>query len=174
MRFTSICLLVLVFKATAFAAEAVSGEPQVTQAMLTEIRQLRHDLQTTAATIQRVQIVMYRLQVEAAQLDRATQRVEQARANCRQAQMQRKVFTGQIEQAEARRRNAESPSDQAAAEQLLAQFKSSADEWAGEEQQCQAEQVDAETQLRAEQSKMNDLQEQLDKLDNALAGDGKK
>jgi hypothetical protein len=68
--------------------------------MLTEIRQLRHDLQTTAATIQRVQIVMYRLQAEAALMDRATQRLDQARAGCSQGQMQRKRLAAQIEQAE--------------------------------------------------------------------------
>ena len=40
---------------------------------------------------------------------------------------------------------------------------------ANEEQQCQAEQADAEIQFRSEQAKMIDLQDQLDNLDRVLA-----
>jgi uncharacterized protein YhaN len=169
MRRTSVCFLLLLFKTTAVTAQTASADSQMTQAMLAEIRQLRQDLQTTAATIQRAQIVMYRLQVEGAVLDRATQRLEQARAGCNQAQQQRKLVTTQIEQAEARKRNSHSSSDQTVVEELISRLKSSVEMWAGEEQQCQIEQVDAESQLRAEQTKMNDLQDQLDKLDKILA-----
>jgi hypothetical protein len=39
---------------------------------------------------------------------------------------------------------------------------------------CQGNQVDAEIQVRVEQAKMSELQDQLDKLDKILAGDGRK
>ena len=48
-------------------------------------------------------------------------------------------------------------------------LKSSVEMWDTQEQQCQVEQADAETQFRAGQAKMNDLQDQLDNLDKALA-----
>ena len=151
-------------------AQALLPDSQATQTVLTEIRQLRHDLHTTAATIQRVQIVMYRLQAEAALMDRATQRLDQAHAGCSQGQMQRKRLAAQIEQAETRKRNAQNPSDQRAAEEMLSNLKDSDEMWASQEQECQIEQTEAETQFRAEQAKMNDLQAQLDKLDRLLAG----
>jgi chromosome segregation ATPase len=153
-------------------AQTPLPDSQATQSVLTEIRQLRHDLQTMAATIQRVQIVMYRLQAEAALSDRATQRLDQARAGCSQGQMRRKGLAAQIEQAETRKRNAQNPSDQKAAEEMLSNLKASAEMWASQEQECQVEQSEAESQFRAEQAKMTDLQAQLEKLDRLLAGSG--
>ena len=69
----------LLLTAAAFAQTA-SPDTQLTQALIAEIHQLRQDLQTTAVTIQRVQIVMYRLQTEASLLYRATERLDNARA----------------------------------------------------------------------------------------------
>jgi chromosome segregation ATPase len=145
-------------------------DSQTSHALLAEIRQLRQDLQTVAATIQRVQIVMYRLQAESALLNRATERLENTRAGCSQAREQRKYMTAQLEQAEARQRNSHSPIDQKVAEDMLAQLKSSTEMLASTERDCQTSEIDAQVQLRAEQAKMDDLQDQLDKLDKVLAG----
>ena len=60
------------------------------QAMLAEIRQLRNDLQTAAATIQRVQIAMYRLQSQEAVMERVTRRRDQLRDQCTQIRQQQK------------------------------------------------------------------------------------
>jgi chromosome segregation ATPase len=122
------------------------------------------------ATIQRVQIAMYRLQSQAGVLDRATQRLDQARATCSQAEEQQKMFTAQIEQAEARARDAQNPAEQKAAEQMVSNFKSAVETFAAQETQCQADRVDAENQFHIEQAKMNQLEDQLDKLDQQLAG----
>jgi hypothetical protein len=168
------CFLTALLNSAPVAAQPASPDSQTTQLMLAEIRQLRQDLQSAAATIQRVQIVMYRLQSQAALLDRATQRLDQARAVCDQVQDQRRRTAAQIEQAEARRRDSRSQSDQAAAEELLVQLKSSAEMWAGDEQRRQVEQADAENQVRAEQAKTNTLQDQLDQLDRVLSAYGRK
>src|SRR5437660_8791303 len=81
-------------------AQSASPDTQLTQALLTEIRQLRQDLQTTAVTIQRVQIVMYRLQAETAAVNRATQRLDDARTRCNQAQTQHKMMNTEVERFE--------------------------------------------------------------------------
>jgi predicted secreted protein len=83
--------------------------------------------------------------------------------------MQRKMFKSRIEEAEAAR-GSQNPGEQKAAEQMLANLKSGLEMFAGEEQQCQVERADAENQFRSEQAKMNDLEDQLDKLDKLLAG----
>ena len=171
MRLKLACLAILLLKTT---ATAQSASPDLSQAMLAEVRQLRQDLQSAAATIQRVQIAMYRIQAESTLLDRAMQRLDQARAACTGTEWQRKMFTTQIEQADARKRNSQSSSDKNAAEEQLSGLKSSLDQLASQEQQCQVEQVDAEAQFRAEQAKMNDLQDQLEKLDKALSGYGRR
>ncbi len=170
MRLELACLATLLLNATA-TAQSASPDSQ-NQAMLVEVRQLRQDLQMAAATIQRVQIAMYRLQAAATLLDRATQRLEQARASCTVTEEQRTMFTSQIEQVDARKRNAQSSSDQNAAEAQLSQLNFALQQLASQEQKCQVEQVDAEAQFRTEQAKMNDLQDQLEKLDKALSGVG--
>jgi chromosome segregation ATPase len=156
--------------AAAAAAQAPAPESQATQALLAEVRQLRQDLYATATTIQRVQIVMYRLQAEGAELNRAAQRLDEARVRCSQTQMQRKWLAAQIQMTEGRRRDSQNAADQKAAEAMLVQLKSNDDALTDAEQQCRPGEIDAETQLRAEQAKMNELQDKLDKLDRALAG----
>jgi hypothetical protein len=158
----------LLMTAAVFGQTAPPDSP-TTQALLAEIRQLRQDLQNVAAIIQRVQIVMYRLQLETALVNRATERLENARVGRSQAQGQRKYLAAQLEQAEARQRNSQNPSDQKIAEGILAQLKSSAEMLASTEQECQTTELDAQAQLRTEQAKMDDLQDQLDKLDRVLA-----
>jgi len=165
----SIFRLTLFLGTTAAFGQTTAPDSPVTQTLLSEIRQLRQDLQTTAATIQRVQIVMYRLQAEASLLYRATERLDNARAGCNHVQARRKMMTAQIEQAESRQRSSQNPSDRKAAEEVLHGLKSSVEMLASEEQQCQVEQVDTETRFRTEQAKMSDLQNQLDNLDRILA-----
>ncbi len=168
----SICLALL-FPVLALA-ETNSADSPLAQSMLTEIRLLRQDLQGAAATIQRVQIAMYRVQAQSSQLDRATQRVEQSRVGCMGMQWQQKNNTRQMEQAQARKANAQNPQEQKAAEAELQQLRLFTEQLASQEQQCQIEQAEADNQFRQEQAKMNDLQDQLDKLDRVLAGYGKK
>ena len=150
------------------------SDSQVTQALVSEIRELRQDLLTTAATIQRVQIGMYRLQAEAGLLDKATQRFDQARMVCKQAEAQQKSAQSQIEQVELRKRSSQEASIQGREEQFLVQLQASLGQFGEEASQCQAERLDAENQFRAEQAKMSELQDQLDRLDQALAAQAKK
>ena len=117
---------------------------------------------------------MYRLQAEAALVDKASQRLDQARSECKQAQAQQKVVASQIENAEARKRNSQNTPDEKIAEQLITNLQATVVMWAAQAQECQPEEVDAETQFRAEQAKMNELQGQLDQLDQILASHGRK
>jgi chromosome segregation ATPase len=156
---------------TAFS-QTSQPDPQLTQALLTEIRHLRADLQTTAATVQRVQIVMYRLQAETEVLNRATGRAEMAHRQCDQARQQRTFAAQQIDRLQSALPTARTPEQRAELEQTLANLRSNLEMSATEDQECQAEVQEAELQLRAEQAKMSDLQDQLDKLDKALAKAG--
>ena len=174
MRRILICFAGLLLKTTGVVAQTAPPDPQITQAVLSEIHQLRQDLQATAAIIQRVQIVLYRIQVQENQLDRATQRLETARDVCKGMEMQRKQFTTQIEQTESAKRSAQNASDRQAAEETLARLRSTAEMFASEARDCLGNQMDAETQVRAEQAKMSELQEQLERLDKVLAGDGRR
>jgi hypothetical protein len=164
----------LVLNAVPAIAQPVSSDPQMAQPMVTEIRELRQDLRNVAATIQRSQIIMYRLQTQSALVDKASQRLDQARSECKQAQMQQKLIASQIERAEAKKRNSQTGAAEQSAELLIANLQSSLDMFMSQAQQCQPEEIDADNQFRAEQAKMNELQNQLDYLDQVLAGQARK
>jgi chromosome segregation ATPase len=151
-------------------AQTPSPDAQLTQALLTEIRQLRQDLQTTAASIQRIQIVMYRLQAQTAVVNRATQRLDDARNRCTAAQNQQRGLTTQIQQMEERLRGNIEPVERKQVEEQLRRLKSNLELFAAEEQQCHAREADADSQVRVERVKMSELEDQLDKLDKVLAG----
>ena len=61
------------------AAQKPSSDSETLQALLTEIRQLRKDLQITSVAAQRVQIVLYRLQGEREAIGQLAQSLQSAR-----------------------------------------------------------------------------------------------
>jgi chromosome segregation ATPase len=142
------------------------------QTVLPEIRALRLDLRNTAATIQGVQIVMYRLQAQAMSLERATGRLDMARGQCKAAQDGQKFAAAQIESM--KKQNAQNGDKQKNIQQMISQLQANTEIWATQAQTCQGEQADAEAQFRVEQAKMSELENQLEQLDQALAGQGKK
>jgi chromosome segregation ATPase len=151
-------------------AQTSSTDAALTQALLTEIRGLRQDLQVTAATIQRVQIIMYRLQAQTALMNRVTQRLDDARNRCTQAQNQNKMFTTEIQRAEDRLRTSQNPTEQKQLQDQIARFKSQIEMFSSEEQQCRVRESEADANYRSERAKMAELEDQLDKLDKVLAG----
>ncbi|HTS50116.1 MAG TPA: hypothetical protein VMH05_19355 [Bryobacteraceae bacterium] len=170
MRCTLMLLTTLGIYAVPAGAQEASQDLQIARTLVTELRELRQDLRNTAASIQRVQIVMYRLQAQATLVDKAAQRFDQARGECKAAEIQKTFTATQIERAEARKRNSQNASEQKAAEDLISGLQSSIQELAEQAQRCQVDQTDAENQLRTEQSKMSELESQLEKLDQSLAG----
>jgi hypothetical protein len=168
--------LILFMVAAGMPAAAQTGtpaDPQMTQALLTEIRGLRQDLQNTAAVIQRVQIVMYRLQAQTAMVTRASQRLDDARNRCNGAQQLVRMRTSQIAQMEDQVRNGQTPADRKRAEDTLPTLKADLEHATTDEQQCHMRESEADSQWRSEQQKMSMLEDQLDKIDKVLSNVGK-
>jgi chromosome segregation ATPase len=164
-----IWVLTLLLTMPAAFAQSDTSDVVVAKALLGEVRQLRQDLQATAAMIQRVQIAMYRLQTESVQLDQGKQRLEQARYQCAHTQHQQKSITARIQEAEARERDAANPDARKAAATSLVQLKSELEALAGQEQECQMEQIEAGNQVRDTQARVNELLDQLDRFDKLFA-----
>src|SRR5450756_1081560 len=72
------------------AAQTASPDTQALQALVTEIRQLRLDLQATTIATQRVQIGLYRLQTQTALATRASSRLDDAKSSLGNLQSERK------------------------------------------------------------------------------------
>src|SRR6266404_1881234 len=165
------CLLipVLLLIPVPVFGQSASTDSQTLQALLVEVRQLRHDLQTTTIAAQRAQILLYRLQGQEAAVTRASQKVDDARARITETQSNRAKLTSDIKRHEDFVNTAEdSPADRKQVEEVLTQLKGKFASLENEEQQRQTREIEAEDQLRTERAKLGELQDQLDRLEKVL------
>ncbi len=165
------CLLILglLLIAAPVLGQSASTDSQTLQALLSEVRQLRHDLQTTTLAAQRAQILLYRLQGQEAIVARASQRLDDARARLTEIQAARVRLTSDIKQHEDFISHAEnSPGERKQIEDLLPRLKANLASLESDEQQKQTRQMEAEEQLRLERAKLSGLQDQLDRLEKVL------
>jgi hypothetical protein len=166
-RLAFLAIGLLLFSPTAFGQTA-SPESQTLQALLTEVHQLRQDLQTAAAAARKAQILIYRLHVQETAVARASQRLDQATSALDQFQAQRKWQALQIKRYEDMRGRAENPDARKQFDDAISDLKAQMDAWVPEEQEAQAKELGFAEQLRMEQAKLDQLQNELDQLDRAV------
>ena len=160
--------LSLLFAAAAFAQQ---NAPDPLQALLAEVHQLRMDLQATTLTAQRVQILLYRVQLQQSATARAATHADEVHLKLLAAQ-QALARNNQDLQAAQDWLDQNRSADPARINQVQSQLKMSKqglETWQKDQADWQAKDIDAQSQLRAEQAKLNELQATLDKLDQALA-----
>ena len=151
-----------------FCAAWMQAQPSTDVQLLNEVRQLRQDLATTTLSMQRTQILLYRLQLADDALIRATQRADEARTRLAAVQQRHKNKASQIQSLEAQLNLPPDPSLKEKLPEIIAQFKSELESWAPDEQDAQTRQIEAESQLRIQQARHDDLEAALDKLDKQL------
>jgi|ERR1022692_71208 chromosome segregation ATPase len=146
-----------------------STDSETLQVLLGEVRQLRQELKTTTAAVERAQILIYRLQFQEAVVARDVQRLDDARAKLTQSQTAYKELERDIKRIEDRRANSNTIPEQKQNDEQLARTKTYMETvLLPQEQQNQARVTDCEQQLRLEQEKLTEFQDQLDQLDAVL------
>ncbi len=124
MNRSSLFVLNLLLFSTACFGQTTPGDSQTLQALLSEVRQLRQDLQTTTIAGQRAQILIYRLQGQEAAVARASQRLDEARDKLARIEEQRQQVVTAIKRTEGLISNTDNPPTQRKElEDSLAQFK---------------------------------------------------
>jgi chromosome segregation ATPase len=146
----------------------MQAQPATDSQLLNEVRQLRQDLASTTLSMQRTQILLYRLQLSDAAMTRATQRADQARTQLNGLQQRLKNDADQIKAMEDELNGAPGATPKAALPSMIANLKKDMENWTPQMQDAQSKQIDAESQLRAEQAKRDALEAALDKLDKQL------
>jgi hypothetical protein len=144
-------------------------EPDTIQALLTEVRQLRQDIEAMTVASQRVQIALYTLQMQDAALTRSTQRADNARNKCSGAEGNRSHITESIQRFERALASAKlSEQETRDFQSGLAQSKTELEQANLAVQSCQVAESEASSQLRTDQAKMSDLQDRIERLDKVL------
>jgi chromosome segregation ATPase len=170
MRLRTPLLFALLFLATSAPAQTKSADTQTLQQILGELRQLRRELQATAAAAQRMQILMYRLQAQETVVRRLQDRADDSRSKLTQIEQEKGKLSEGIKQFEdsQTQNQSDDPATRKEAEQTLANLKGRLEVISSEETETQAKLTDTEEQLRVEQAKLGRLQDELDRLDKSL------
>lgn len=162
----SLFLISLLVGATLAFSQASQSDSQTLKSLLEEVRLLRVDLRTTTVAAQRVQIGLYRLQIQDAAVARASAVLEAAHSKLTQLQDAHRHFVTEIEQLEHQRDQAQDFSERPRIEEeRLPRAKMSLEQVSHEEEQRLARTNEAEGELKDEQVKLNGLHSLLDQLD---------
>src|SRR5260370_40937351 len=108
----TLLLILTPYRCGATYGQAAPTDSQTLQALLAEVRQLRHDLQTTAATAQRAQIALYRLQRQDEAVARPTEHLSDARSKLGNVEADRNKKAGEIQSAKAALSHNDAPAAQ--------------------------------------------------------------
>src|SRR6266481_5236990 len=105
------CLLILGLSliAAPVLGQSASTDSQTLQALLAEVRQLHHELQTTTLAAQRAQILLYRLQAQQSVVRRMQERVDDTRSKLAQIHAEQKRLTCAVKQYEDSASHADTP-----------------------------------------------------------------
>lgn len=145
-----------------------SSDSQTLQALLAEVRQLRQVLQTTTIAAQRIQLTLYRLQIQGTTVARATQRLDETRFKVTEAEFARKRLVMLVENLEDLQSHTENQQERSNRDVDLRREKKELELQTSEEQQLRAIENDAFAQVEAERTKLNELEDGLDRLEKAL------
>jgi chromosome segregation ATPase len=169
MNRSSFLVVGLVILAVPCSAQTGQGDSQVLQALLSEVRQLRRELQATTITAQRTQILLYRMQGQEAAVARASQRLDEAREMHAGAQAERKQLAAEIKKHEGLVGNMQTPAVQRKSlEDRLPEEGARLESFEAQERQEQTREIEAQQQLRTEEAALAELRDRLDRLDKSL------
>jgi hypothetical protein len=167
LRSALLALSLLLFSSPT-PAQATPTESPTLQALLAEIRQLRQDLQTSAIAARRAQILIYRLHVQEDAAAHASQRLDEAKSYIEQLRAGKKYQELQIKRYEDMRDRAENDAQRHQLEDAITEFKAQIGALVTQEQEAQMRETEFEQQSRIGQAKLNQLEDELDRLDQAV------
>jgi hypothetical protein len=170
-RAKSVCLSVALLGKIALG-QSTAADSSTLQSLLAEVRQLREVLQTTTIAAQRIQIALYRLQIQGQAVARLTQRYDDVRSKVADVEFTRKRLAANVESMENLQTQTEDPKERKNKEVDLSRQKKELEMWMGQEQQLLAMKSEVFAEIQAEQVKLGALQESLDRLDKTLANFG--
>jgi chromosome segregation ATPase len=167
LRSAVLALSLFLFSSSAHG-QATPTESPTLQAVLAEIRQLRQDLQTSAIAARRAQILIYRLHVQEDAVANVSQRLDEAKSSIEQLRARRKYQEIQIKRYEDMKDQPENAAQRKQFEDEITELKAQMEASVPEEQEAQVRETELEQQSRIEQAKLGQLQDELDRLDQAV------
>lgn len=158
----------LLLIAPVVVGQSAQTDSQILQALLNEVHQLRQDLQATTVAAERAQILLYRIQAQESAVRHVQERVDDTRSKLTLIQAEEKRLTANLKQITDSPDRDENPAGRKESEEIITRFKAALEAQSVNEQEAQAKLTEAQEQLRIEQAKLSELENQLDHLEKAL------
>src|SRR5262249_50602968 len=167
MRFLLCTLLGILFFCPVGQAQTLT-DSKTLQAILEEVRQLRQDLHSTAATVERAQILLYRMRIQADIVSRLTQRMEESQERLRQGENPQAQNAARIKTIEDTNDQTQDANTRKSFEDELSSRKAQVERLSTQQQELETREGELSSQLRLEQSKLDDMQASLDQIQRNL------
>src|SRR5262249_10948501 len=167
MRFLLCTLLGILFFCPVGQAQTLT-DSKTLQAILEEVRQLRQDLHSTAATVERAQIILYRMRIQADIVTHLTQRVEETQERLRQVKNAQAANAARIKTIQDTIDQTQDANTRKPLEDELSSRKAQVERFSAQQQELETREGELSSQLRLEQSKLDDMQANLDQLQKNL------
>lgn len=162
------CAVTLLIASTALG-QTSSTESNTLQSLLTEVHQLRLDIEAMTLASQRVQIVLYQMQIQDAAVGRAAQRLDNTHNRCAAVEGGRQQLAADLARFQSALDSGTLQESQAKDIQSnITHLKTNLESQTAEAQSCQTAEADASGQLQREQSKLTELQDRIERLDDSL------
>ena len=162
----SLVLLVLLVVSKPTLGQTNSKDSQTLQALLTEVQQLRQDLQAMTAVAHKTQVLLYRLQTQNTAVAQLFRSVDDARAEVNQLEAERAKLATDIKQHDDFIRSTTNASgDRKAAEDALAGLKDQLQSLDDQLQQAHEKESTAQGELRSEKARLDSLEAEFERLE---------
>jgi predicted nucleic acid-binding Zn-ribbon protein len=146
------------------AAQSPQTESQTLLSLLTEIRQLRQEVQTAALAARRTQVLIFRLHQQENALAHASAHLEEAKRDRDQVESQKKYYEGQIKRCEQMRDRSADPKERQQFADAAVAWRDQIDALSPYEQELLSKETRLTEELRIEQGRLEQLQTELDHL----------
>jgi hypothetical protein len=166
MRKMMLCVIAM-STATLVPAQGQSPEAPV-QVLLQEVRQLRQELQGMAVVAQRVQLLLYRIQLQEQVVTKATNRYDEVSGRLQRAEVDSKFRAERIKQMEEQLSTVSEKAPKKELEESIASSRAVLQEFQREVQEAHAEEIAAGVAVRDEKAAAASLHERLDQLERQL------
>lgn len=137
--------------------------------LVTEVKQLRLDVEAVMAASQRVQIALHAFDAQNAIVARSRQRLEEVRDRCAAAEAQQQRLTADIQRNETNASlNNASALDTKQVQLELTEMKSRLEQQTADARNCRTSEADAAAQLRGDETKLGEFESRIEQLVQSL------
>jgi hypothetical protein len=146
---------------------AQQPESNLLQALISEVHQLRLSIERSNTVVPKMQITLTRIQMQQQKVEQRERELQAIRTKIDDAQAGRERMLTAQRQIDQQAAQSQDPAQKKQLEEAITAVRNSLEEQNLREQQGRAQESAAAGQLKVEQAKLQELEQQLDRLEKS-------